>query len=204
MDCRLTSIGKKFGMKTNLLQKNLIILIFFLNTSVLAIEEAKYDIIYKSDIYEIRFYSERLVVETKNNINSSAFKKLFKYISGANNASKKIEMTVPVTQVKKDNSNYMQFIIPSKFNLKTIPGPTNLDVQISRIKEGYFGVIEYNGRSTATNFIKYSKILSEKLSDDKILIRGSPIKATYNGPFTLPILRRNEVMFNVFWKNSVQ
>tara|TARA_B100000767_G_C19593103_1_gene462297 strand:- start:155 stop:730 length:576 start_codon:yes stop_codon:yes gene_type:complete len=191
-------------MKTNLLQKNLIILIFFLNTSVLAIEEAKYDIIYKSDIYEIRFYSERLVVETKNNINSSAFKKLFKYISGANNTSEKIAMTVPVTQVKKDNSNYMQFIIPSKFNLKTIPGPTNLDVQISRIKEGYFGVIEYTGRSTATNFIKYSKILREKLSDDKILIRGSPIKATYNRPFTLPILRRNEVMFNVFWKNSVQ
>ena len=204
MDYHLTLIGKKFGMKTNLLQKNLIILIFFLNTSVLAIEEAKYDIIYKSDIYEIRFYSERLVVETKNNINSSAFKKLFKYISGANSSSKKIEMTVPVTQIKKDNSNYMQFIIPSKFNLKTIPGPTNLDVQISRIKEGYFGVIEYTGRSTATNFIKYSKILSEKLSDDKILIRGSPIKATYNGPFTLPILRRNEVMFNVFWKNSVQ
>ena len=204
MDCRLTSIGKKFGMKTNLLQKNLIILIFFLNTSVLAIEEAKYDIIYKSDIYEIRFYSERLVVETKNNINSSAFKKLFKYISGANNTSEKIAMTVPVTQVKKDNSNYMQFIIPSKFKLKTIPGPTNLDVQISRIKEGYFGVIEYTGRSTATNFIKYSKILREKLSDDKILIRGLPIKATYNRPFTLPILRRNEVMFNVFWKNSVQ
>ena len=168
MDCRLTSIGKKFGMKTNLLQKNLIILIFFLNTSVLAIEEAKYDIIYKSDIYEIRFYSERLVVETKNNINSSAFKKLFKYISGANSSSKKIEMTVPVTQIKKDNSNYMQFIIPSKFNLKTIPGPTNLDVQISTIKEGYFGVIEYSGRSTTTNFIKYSKILSGKSQAKKI------------------------------------
>ena len=205
MDCRLTLIGKKFGMKTNMLKKNLITLIlFFLNTSVIANEEAKYDIIYKSNIYEIRFYSERLVVETKNDESSVAFKKLFNYISGTNNASKKIEMTIPVTQIKKSNSNYMQFIIPSKFNKNTIPTPSNSDVQISSIKEGYFGVIEYSGRASNANFIKYSKILQNKLLEDKIFINGSPIKATYNGPFTLPLLRRNEVMFNVLWKNLVQ
>ena len=205
MDCRLTLIGKKFGMKTNMLKKNLITLIlFFLNTSVIANEEAKYDIIYKSNIYEIRFYSERLVVETKNDESSVAFKKLFNYISGTNNASKKIEMTIPVTQIKKSNSNYMQFIIPSKFNKNTIPAPSNSDVQISSIKEGYFGVIEYSGRASNANFIKYSKILQNKLLEDKIFINGSPIKATYNGPFTLPLLRRNEVMFNVLWKNLVQ
>ena len=203
MDCHLTLTGKKFGMKANILKKNLIALIlFFLNTSVDANEEAKYDIIYKSNIYEIRFYSERLVVETKNNINSSAFKKLFNYISGTNYTSEKIEMTVPVTQIRKDDSNYMQFIIPSKFNKKTIPTPFNSDIQISKIKEGYFGVIEYSGKSTNANFIKYSKILRKKLLEDRVLIKGSPIKATYNKPFTLPFLRRNEVMFNVLWKIS--
>ena len=203
MDYHLTLTGKKFGMKTNILKKNLIILIFFfLNTSVVANEEAKYDIIYKSNIYEIRFYPERLVVETKNNINSNSFKKLFNYISGNNNTSEKIEMTVPVTQIKKDDSNYMQFIIPSKFNKKTIPTPSNSDIQISRIKEGYFGVIEYSRKSTNANFIKYSKILRKKLLEDRVLIKGSPIKATYNRPFTFPFLRRNEVMFNVLWKIS--
>ena len=164
---------------------------------MVANEEAKYDIIYKSNIYEIRFYSERLVVETKNNINSSAFKKLFNYISGTNNTSKKIEMTIPVTQIKKDNTNFMQFILPSKFNKETIPLPLNSDVEISIIEEGYFAIIEYSGRSSDKNFIKYSKILQGKLLEDKILIKGSPIKASYNGPFTPPPLRRNEVMFNV-------
>ena len=202
MDYHLTLTGKKFGMKTNILKKNLIILIFFfLNTSVVANEEAKYDIIYKSNIYEIRFYPERLVVETKNNLNSSAFKKLFNYISGTNNTSKKIEMTIPVTQIKKDNTNFMQFILPSKFNKKTIPIPLNSDVEISIIEEGYFAVIKYSGRSSDKNFTKYSKTLQEKLLEDKILIKGLPIKATYNGPFTLPLLRRNEAMFNIEWKN---
>ena len=206
MDYQLILIGKKFGMKTNILKKDFITLIFFflLNTSVTANEEAKYDVIYKSNIYEIRFYSERLVVETENNESSGAFKKLFNYISGTNNTSEKIEMTIPVTQIKKGNSNYMQFIVPSKFNKKTIPTPSNSDVQISTIKEGYFGVIEYSGRASNANFIKYTKILRNKLLDDKILVKGSPIKATYNGPFTLPLSRRNEVMFNVLWKSLVQ
>ena len=167
---------------------------------MVANEEAKYDIIYKSNIYEIRFYPERLVVETKNNLNSSAFKKLFNYISGTNNTSKKIEMTIPVTQIKKDNTNFMQFILPSKFNKKTIPIPSNSDVEISIIEEGYFAVIKYSGRSSDKNFIKYSKTLQKKLLEDKILIKGLPIKATYNGPFTLPLLRRNEAMFNIEWK----
>ena len=46
----------------------------------------------------------------------------------------------------------------------------------------------------------FSPILRELLKD-QILIKGSAIKATYNGPFTLPLFRRNEAMFNIDWKN---
>ena len=67
------------------------------------------------------------------------------------------------------------------------------------MKEGYFAVIRYSGRSSDKNFTKYSKILREKLLEDKILINGFAIQATYNPPWTLPPFRRNEVMFNVKW-----
>ena len=33
--------------------------------------------------------------------------------------------------------------------------------------------------------------------DDGIEIKSKGIKATYNGPFTIPILRRNEAMFKI-------
>ena len=189
-------------MKISIFTKNIIIVIlgFFLKTSATASEEAKYDIVYKNNIYEIRFYPKRLIVESVYN-DSKTFRKLFNYISGANNNSEEIEMTIPVTQIKKDNTNFMQFILPSKFNKETIPLPLNSDVEISIIEEGYFAIIEYSGRSSDKNFIKYSKILQGKLLEDKILIKGSPIKASYNGPFTPPPLRRNEVMFNVKWKS---
>ena len=196
-------IGKKFGMKISIFAKGLIIFIlcFLSNTKTIANEEAKYDVVHKTNFYEIRFYSERLVVESVFNNSGKTFRKLFKYISGENNRSEKIKMTIPVIQVKKNNINFMQFIIPSRFNKKTIPIPSNSDVKISTIKEGYFAVIEYSGRSSDKNFIKYSRILKEKLLKDEILIKGLAIKAIYNGPFTLPLLRRNEAMFNIKWES---
>ncbi len=186
----------------NLMKKLLGILVlgFFLSTNAtMATEEVKFDIVQKNEIYEIRKYSDRLVVQAINDKDSGSFRKLFNYISGDNNSSKKIEMTTPVTQMEKNNVSFMQFYLPSEFNKKTTPIPTNSDVEITLMKEGYFAVIRYSGRSSDKNFIKYTEILREKLLEDKILINGSSIKATYNPPWTLPIFRRNEVMFNVKW-----
>ena len=184
------------------MKKILVILVFslFLSTNVtMATEEVKFDIVHKNEVYEIRKYSERLVAQAINDEDSGTFRKLFNYISGDNNSSKKIEMTTAVTQMKKDNVSFMQFHLPSDFNKKTTPIPTNSDVEIMLMKEGYFAVIRYSGRSSDKNFIKYSKILREKLLEDKILINGYAIKATYNPPWTLPLFRRNEVMFNIKW-----
>ena len=173
--------------------------LFLSTNATTATEEVKFDIIHKNEIYEIRKYSDRLVAQAINNKDDGTFRKLFNYISGGNNSSKKIEMTTPVTQMKKNNVSFMQFYLPSKFNKKTTPVPINSDIEIMLMKEGYFAVIRYSGRSSDKNFIKYSKILRERLLEDKVLIKGSAIKATYNPPWTLPPFRRNEVMYNIKW-----
>ena len=178
----------------------ILVFFLFLSTNVaMATEEVKFNIVHKNEIYEIRKYSERLVAQAINDKDSGTFRKLFNYISGDNNSSKKIEMTTPVTQMKKNDVSFMQFYLPSEFNKKTTPIPTNSDIEIMLMKEGYFAVIRYSGRSSDKNFIKYSKILRERLLEDKVLIKGSAIKATYNPPWTLPPFRRNEVMYNVKW-----
>jgi len=178
-------------------------LVFLFPYSVaMANEEAQHDVVHKTDIYEIRNYSDRLVVQVVNKVDNNSFRKLFNYISGSNNTSEKIAMTVPVTQTKKDNEYYMQFYLPSKFNKETTPIPTNPDLEITTITGGFYAVIKYSGRASDKNFEKHSEILKGKLLEDKISIKGSAIKATYNSPFTLPFLRRNEAMFNVDWKNQ--
>ena len=190
-------------MKKIFLSISFIVYLIFLfpYSNTMANEEAPYDTVHKTDIYEIRNYSDRLVVQVINRSDDNSFRKLFNYISGANNTSEEIKMTIPVTQTIKDNESFMQFYLPSKFTKEITPIPSNPDIEIATIKEGYFAVIKYSGRSSDKNFVKYSKILYQKLLEDQILIKGSAIKATYNGPFTLPPFRRNEAMFNVDWKN---
>ena len=177
------------------------IVCLFSYSNLMATEEPPYDIVHKNDIYEVRNYSDRLVVQVLNKGDNNSFRKLFDYISGQNKNSEKIAMTIPVTQTKKDGEQYMQFYLPSKFNKETTPIPTNQDLKITTIPGGYYAVIQFSGRSSDKNFEKHNIILKQKLLEDKISIKGSVIRATYNSPFTLPPFRRNEAMFSIDWNN---
>ena len=85
-------------------------------STIMANEEAKYEVVDKNEIFEIRKYSDRLAVETSKAGIDSNFRKLFNYISGRNDTKEKISMTIPVTQFKKNGNMTMQFYLPSKFN----------------------------------------------------------------------------------------
>jgi len=91
----------------------------------------------------------------------------------------------------------MQFYLPSKFDENNVPDPTGDDVNVVNIEGGYYASIIYSGRSTDKNFIKHKNILEKELLNNNISIISPPIRATYNSPFTLPMLRRNEAMFKI-------
>ena len=179
---------------------HIFIIILFSYSYAMAYEESAFNIVHQTDVYEIRHYADRLAVQATYTNQNSSFRNLFNYISGANIDSEKIKMTTPVTQSEESSEMVMQFYLPSKFTKKTAPVPTDPRVELITIEEGYYAVIKYSGRLTDKNFNKHKKILKENLIEDKIEIIGPAIKATYNGPFTLPILRRNEAMFHVDWK----
>ena len=172
-------------------------LLFFPYSNAMSNEEAPYDIVDKNEIYEIRKYSDRLAVETTTSGSNNNFRKLFNYISGGNQTNEKISMTTPVTQVEKNGSMSMQFYLPSKFNSSNAPKPTREDVSLITIEGGYYAVLRFSGRASDKNFAKHMEILKKELQNNSILIISSPIRATYDSPFTLPMNRRNEAMFKV-------
>ena len=182
---------------------------FWANIST-ALEENPYQVLAVNQIYEIREYDDRIAVQTsQKNGQNGAFRKLFKYISGSNISSVKIDMTTPVTQSVKidmttpvtqrfqDGKVIMKFFLPRKFQLETAPEPLSDDLSIVLIKGGKYAVIKYGGRSTFKNFEKHSKLLLEALAADKIQTVDQPIKATFNGPLTPFFVRRNEAMVRI-------
>ena len=187
----------------NIIYLRFLILIFgvslFTTNSIMAYEEADYKTVYQTEQFDVRFYGERLVVQTSYGDQNGGFRKLFNYISGSNDSSEKIAMTVPVTQSDPGEGMVMQFYLPSKFDKESTPNPDDESLEISTIDAGYYAVIKFSGRSKEKNFNKHSKILRKELEKNDIKIIGPSIKATYNGPFTLPRFRRNESMFLVSW-----
>ena len=180
------------------MKKILLILvsILALNSQTMAYEEADYEVVKENQKYEIRKYSDRLVIET-NSIKGNGFRKLFNYISGNNEKNQEIKMTVPVTQEIKNGNMTMQFYLPSKFNKDNAPKPSNSEIKVLTIEGGYYAAIKYSGRSSDKNFLKNKDILEKELKQDNIIILSPPIRASYNSPFTLPMLKRNEVMYKI-------
>jgi DNA gyrase inhibitor GyrI len=180
------------------MKKILLILvsILALNSQTMAYEEANYEVVKENQKYEIRKYPDRLVIET-NSIKGNGFRKLFNYISGNNEKNQEIKMTVPVTQEIKNGNMTMQFYLPLKFNKDNAPKPSNSEIKVLTIEGGYYAAIKYSGRSSDKNFLKNKDILEKELKQDNIIILSPPIRASYNSPFTLPMLKRNEVMYKV-------
>ena len=194
----------------------LIILLFniFSIKQTMSYEEPKYKIIESSDIYEIREYGDRLAVEIEYSNEDSGFRYLFNYISGENKSSEKVKMTVPVTQSAKidmtspviqstqDGIMKMQFFLPSKFTLENAPQPKNQRVNLVMIKKDIYAVISYSGRLTNQNYSKNYKKLINHLTKDGLDFIEPAIRATFNGPFTLPIFRRNEIMIKINYNEN--
>ena len=162
----------------------------------MAYEEPKYDLIKKTDVYEIRSYEDRLAVKTlQTSGEDRAFGRLFKYISGANQSSSKIKMTIPVLKTDEGSGLGMHFFLPESYSMKTAPLPSANNVELVMVKGGYYAVIIYSGRLTHQNYTKHTGLLKDALNKDKISINGEPMQAIYNGPITPFFLRRNEAMY---------
>ena len=191
----------------------LIAILAYLTASVPAMsyEEPEYSIVKKTDVYEVRQYKKRTVAEVIYGEEDSGFRVLFDYISGANRGSKEVEMTIPVTQSKEidmtvpvtqsttDGKMSMRFFLPMQYSKQNAPEPNDERVRIIDLPAEYFAVISYSGFASDGNFEEHYTELKAALDKDGMVIKGPPIKATYNSPFTLPFLRRNEAMYPLEW-----
>ena len=184
--------------------KSIAFFIFFYFNHIgptMAYEEPTYTILKSTGVYEIRYYGDRLAVQTlQTSGEDGAFRRLFKYISGENQTASKIAMTVPVLKSDEGSGLTMYFFLPKSYSKLNTPLPKANNVKLVTVKGGHFAVIKYSGRSTNKRNKKYANVLENALIKDGHTIHSGPIQAIYSGPFTPFFLRKNETMYRVDWK----
>lgn len=187
------------------------------------VESAPYKTISRDETQniEVREYNNMILASTpmtSEGSENSAFRVLFKYITGDNIDQSKIAMTAPVfmdeekaQDVSKEipmtapvfmddesaETPMMSFVMPVGFTLETTPKPTNPLVRISEVNNYQVATIQFSGRLSDKNVDKHREILENWIKNSEYKVVGNYQRAGYNAPFTLPALRRNEVLIPV-------
>jgi hypothetical protein len=214
-------VGYIFMLKRLLL---FVFIIFQSACSVVGIrsaEEAKFQVIMEQGDFQLRQYATFVVAETFIDSNfdkagSEAFGRLFSYISGDNVSAEKIAMTAPVL-AKRDAENSGQkiamtapvitekqtegwryyFVLPQELTLSSAPKPAKPDVKLKEITSKKVAVIQFSGLWDEDVFNKKVSELESWILENNLESISLPSFAGYDPPWTLPFLRRNEVLIDV-------
>jgi hypothetical protein len=176
------------------------ITLMLLPNVAMSYETAKYEVVKKiDDRVEIRKYDNLITAEVETTDNDdSSFLILFRYITGKNIDQKEISMTTPVFIDKKaSDKSVMKFVMPSEFKIKDLPTPGDGRIKFKTQRGKEFVAIRFSGFAFDSNFKKREKQLREVVKENKIRIKEPEIWAYYNQPFSLPFLKRNEVLFQI-------
>jgi len=182
----------------------------------MATEEPSYRATLQADPFEIREYAPLIVAQVEvpgdlSEASSAGFRLIANYIFGNNIAVRdgglnmaepvpeKIAMTIPViAEGRGDKKTWLiQFVMPKQYTLDTLPKPNNPQVKLLAMGSQKIAVIRFTG------FVSDDKV-QEKTTELMTLIKsrnelplGNPRLARYNPPWSIPWMRRNEILIPI-------
>jgi hypothetical protein len=180
------------------------------------VEQAKYEVVESQGDIQIRDYAPMIVAEAevsgerKAAINKG-FRVIADYIFGNNTRKQnvamtapviqqpeeKIAMTAPVTQEGTNGRWTVRFVMPASYTMDTLPRPNNDAVKLEMVPGKRFAVIRFSGMAGEASLKDHTVELNTFMKSKKLSALSPPTYAFFNPPWTLPFLRRNEVMIEV-------
>jgi SOUL heme-binding protein len=173
-----------------------------------------------TDGVEIRQYGPRIAAETtvaadEDRARNVGFRRLARYIFGANHrresismtapvsqqsarGGEEIDMTAPVAQARNSDSTWtIRFFMPSKWTMETLPEPDDKDVRLVTVPGETVAVLRFSGDRSSTAVAARTDELKKALRDHGIEPAGPAVAWFYDPPWTLPFRRRSEIAIRV-------
>ena len=194
------------------------LLLLLVTGAAMATEEPAYAVLERSGNFELRRYDPMIVAETlvsgtMDDASGSGFRLIADYIFGNNTVpngsngkismtapvtmsaqSEEISMTAPVSMERSAGKWRVHFVMPSEYTLDNLPRPNNPAVTLREVPANNYAVIRFSGLAGENKVAAKAAELKAWLEGRGIEPLGNPQLARYNPPWTLPFLRRNEVM----------
>jgi hypothetical protein len=188
--------------------------------TAMAIEEPRYSVIENTPPFELRAYEPMIVAEVQvegdlDTASRQGFQLIAAYIFGRNQVndgvdnsapiiieerpskSAKIAMTAPVIVENSAERWMVSFVMPAEYTLATLPKPLDPRVQIRTLPAVKKAVIQFTGFYNSQRVTEKTIELEGWMRGNNLQAIGSPQFARYDPPWTLPFLRRNEILINV-------
>jgi hypothetical protein len=142
---------------------------------------------------------------------NEGFKLLADYIFGNNTSNHKMDMTAPVTneisekmsmtapvmQEQQIDNWKVRFVMPKKYSFGTLPKPNSKEVILISVPAKRFAVIRFSGLANDESIKQHTEDLKAYILAENLKPVGGAVLAFYNPPWTIPFLRRNEVMIEI-------
>lgn len=185
--------------------------------SASAVEEPPHRLADRDGSLEIRDYGPAVVAETaiegeRDRAINDGFRRLARYIFGANEPQREIAMTAPVTQQQRGSRIAMTapvtqaaadagwtvaFFMPPGSRLAELPRPLDANIALREMPARRVAVVRFNGLATRANLARHETQLRDWLAARGESAAGPVTYAFYDPPWTLPWLRRNEVILEI-------
>jgi hypothetical protein len=184
--------------------------------ATVGVEEPAFKVVRREAGFETRDYASVVTAETTVSgdavkARNAGFMPLADYIFAKDRKGGKIAMTAPVTQAPREkiamtapvsqkasaNGWTVAFTMPAGYTLATLPKPADPSVRLVEHPARRMAVVKFSGLAGAERMDAKRAELLKDVAEAGLKPVGDPVFAFYDPPWTLPFLRRNEVMVEV-------
>ena len=176
-------------------------------------EEVPYEVRSTFNDVEIRAYPGTVRAETVAPDELRAFRRLFDYITGANEQATTLSMTTPVATsggskipmtapVQTEGGGFgselrMAFYLPPEYDVESAPKPTDPSVELRAEPPRTVAAIQFSWFTPEWRVRRYRRKLLAELKAAGYETAESPFLLRYDDPGTPPFMRRNEVAVEI-------